>query len=79
MDKITVNLEWHEDAAVWVATSEDIWGLAAQSNDLETLKRKVLPMISDLIELNKVEVAKPSVPIHFIAHSTQLLRLENVA
>jgi hypothetical protein len=36
-------------------------------------------MIVDLIELNKVEVATPSVPIHFIAHSTQMLSLENVA
>jgi hypothetical protein len=79
MDKITVNVEWHEDAGLWVATSDDIWGLAAQSTDLDMLKKKVLPMIVDLIELNKVEVATPSVPIHFIAHSTQMLSLENVA
>jgi Domain of unknown function (DUF1902) len=79
MDKITVNVEWHEEAGLWIATSDDIWGLAAQSADLDLLKKKVLPMIADLIELNKVDVARSSVPVHFIAHSTQVLSLENVA
>ena len=79
MEKITVDIEWHEDDGIWVATSEDIWGLVAQASDLETLKRKVFPMIIDLIELNKVEIAGSSVPVHFVAHSTRMLSLENVA
>jgi Domain of unknown function (DUF1902) len=79
MEKITVNAEWHDAEGVWIATSDDIWGLAAQAPDLEKLKKKVLPMIADLIELNKVEIVGPSVPIHFVAHSTNILSLEDVA
>ncbi len=79
MDKITVNVEWHEAEGVWIATSNDIWGLGAQSVDLEMLKQKVLPMIADLIEFNKVNVAGPSVPVHFVAHSTTILEMNRVA
>ncbi len=79
MDKITVNVHWHDEPAVWVATSEDIWGLAAQAHDLETLQRKVMPMISDLIELNKVAIDGSTVQVHFVAHSTNVLELKHVA
>ena len=79
MEKITVNVEWHDEAGIWTATSDDIWGLAAQSPDLELLKQRVLPMIADLVELNKVAVSGPTIPIHFVAHSTRVLSLQHVA
>jgi Domain of unknown function (DUF1902) len=79
MKEITVNAEWYPDAGAWVATSEDIRGLVAQAPDLETLKRKVLPMIEDLVELNKVPIDFPDVPIHFISKETNALRLKSVA
>ena len=79
MKEITIQAEWHQDAGVWVATSNDIWGLAAQAADLDTLKVKVLPMIEDLIELNRVEVQGPDISVHFVFKSTQTLRLKSVA
>ena len=79
MKEITVQAEWHQDDKIWVATSEDIWGLAAQAPDLETLKSKVLPMIEDLIELNHVDVQGTDILVHFVAKSTKTLRLKSVA
>ena len=79
MKEITVQAEWHQDDKIWVATSEDIWGLAAQAPDLETLKSKVLPMIEDLIELNHVDVQGTDILVHFVEKSTKTLRLKSVA
>ena len=79
MKEITVQAEWHQDDKIWIATSEDIWGLAAQAPDLDTLKSKVLPMIEDLIELNRVDVQGTDIPVHFVAKSTKTLRLKSVA
>jgi Domain of unknown function (DUF1902) len=79
MKEINVTAEWHDEAKVWIATSEDIWGLAAQAADFETLRKKVLPMIEDLVELNKVPLEGVNIPIHFIAKSTSTLMLKSVA
>ena len=79
MKEITVNAEWHEDAKIWVATSDDVWGLAAQAADLESLRVKVLPMIADLVELNQVVLEGPDVPVHIVAKSTDTLHLKFVA
>ena len=79
MKEITVQAEWHQAEKIWIATSEDIWGLAAQAPDLDTLKSKVLPMIEDLIELNHVDVQGTDIPVHFVAKSTKTLRLKSVA
>jgi hypothetical protein len=79
MKEITVNAEWHEDAKIWIATSDDLWGLAAQAPDFETLRKKVLPMISDLIELNHIVFEGREIPVHFVGKSTSTLRLNAVA
>ena len=79
MKEITVQAEWHQDEQIWTAVSDDIWGLAAQAPNLDTLKSKVLPMIEDLTELNHVDVQGTDIPVHFVAKSTKTLRLKSVA
>ena len=79
MKEIIGHAEWHEEPKLWIATSDDIWGLAAQATEFELLRAKVLPMISDLIELNKVKVEGKLVTIHFVTESTDMLRLNAVA
>jgi Domain of unknown function (DUF1902) len=79
MDAITVNAEWHEKDNVWIATSDDIWGLAAQAPDLQALKLKVLPMIADLVELNSVPVSLREITVHFVARSSNILELTSAA
>ena len=45
---------WDADAKVWVATSEDVPGLATEAGDLEALLRKLEAMVPELLELNAI-------------------------
>lgn len=51
---IIVRAEWDEEASVWVATSNDIDGLAVEADTLEALKTKVTDAICDLVEMNGI-------------------------
>lgn len=75
---IIVRAEWDEEARVWVATSNDISGLAVEAGTLEEIKGKVENAISDLLELNGLEDLDGSlrnIPIHIMAE--QLGRVPN--
>lgn len=47
-----VNAEWDEEAAVWVASSEDVPGLATGADTFEGLIEKLKVVIPDLLEAN---------------------------
>ena len=51
-----IRAEWDEDAAVWVASSDDVPGLATEEATLEGLIRKLKVMIPELLEANGVNV-----------------------
>ena len=44
---------WDDEAAVWVATSEDVPGLALESGSFDALVEKVRFAIPELLELNR--------------------------
>lgn len=48
----TVDLLWDEEAAVWVATSEDVPGLVLESGSLAALLERVPMAASELLALN---------------------------
>ena len=50
--QIVVRATWDAEAQVWVATSDDIKGLAIEAATVELLEQKVVPAIQDLIDLN---------------------------
>ncbi len=64
---IIVRAAWDEEAGVWVATSNDIDGLAVEAETLEALEKKVLAAISDLLELNGIQSDLPEIPVHIMA------------
>ncbi len=47
-----VRAEWDEEAGVWVATSDDVPGLATEADTLEALSQKLAAMIPELLEAN---------------------------
>jgi Domain of unknown function (DUF1902) len=47
-----VDAVWDEDTAVWVATSEDVPGLATEATTIELLSQKLRDMIPDLLLSN---------------------------
>ena len=48
----TVRCTWDPEAAVWVATSDDVPGLATGADTLEALVDKLKAAIPDLLEAN---------------------------
>ena len=79
MNSIIVKAEWDSEASVWVAQSDDVPGLVAESSSLEKLRPKVLAMISDLIELNKMQVQLSEIPVHIVTHSLDRMIVTSAA
>ncbi|OHC70120.1 MAG: hypothetical protein A2045_16630 [Rhodocyclales bacterium GWA2_65_20] len=47
-----IRAEWDDEAGVWVATSDDVPGLATEADTLEALSAKLDVMIPDLLDAN---------------------------
>jgi len=52
MAEYKVDFIWDEEAAVWVATSEEIPGLVLESGSLDALMERVRYAIPELLTLN---------------------------
>lgn len=53
-----VNLQWDSDAAVWVATSEDVPGLVLESGSLDALAERLRSAVPELLALNGTDAAE---------------------
>jgi len=49
-----IRAEWDEEAKVWVATSDDVPGLATEAVTMEALTEKLKVMIPELLMANNV-------------------------
>lgn len=49
-----VQADWDAEAEVWVATSEDVPGLATEAPTVEALAEKLRVLIPELLEANGV-------------------------
>jgi len=52
MPEYTITLTWDGEAAVWIATSNDIPGLVLESGSLDALIERVRFAAPELLELN---------------------------
>lgn len=52
MSTYNVRAEWDEEASVWVASSEDVPGLATGAETVEALIEKLRVIIPELLEEN---------------------------
>ena len=50
-----VRAEWDEEVQVWVATSDDVPGLATEEENLEKLIVKLKVMIPELLAANQTD------------------------
>jgi predicted RNase H-like HicB family nuclease len=48
-----VHAQWDTEAKVWVATSGDVPGLAAEAATLDELSAKLDDMVPELLQLNE--------------------------
>ena len=74
--EITVFAHWDPDAKVWVATSEDVPGLATEAPTTETLFAKIEVMIPELLGLNNgADNDDPIVPVTLKYEEQRTLRI----
>lgn len=66
MAAFNVQAVWDDEARVWVATSDDVPGLATEADTIEALVVKLKMMIPELLEANGQPVAER---IPFALHS----------
>jgi len=74
---IIVRADWDDVAKVWVATSDDIDGLATEAATFDELRDKVLVMVAELMELNGLQSDLPEIPVHIMGQ--QIGRVQNPA
>lgn len=66
---ITVKALWDAEYKVWVATSEDVDGLFAQTDTFEEMLDIVPDLIADLLSFNGGRTAgMAEIPLEILAH-----------
>ncbi len=60
---IVIHADWDSDAAVWVATTQDLRGLVTEAESIEALRAKLPGMILDLLEESGVSDLPASIEI----------------
>ena len=61
-----IRAEWDPEAGVWVATSEDVPGLATEAETMEALSAKLDAMVPELLDANGYPEG-PEVPFEVLA------------
>jgi predicted RNase H-like HicB family nuclease len=54
VDIYHVQADWDPEAEVWVATSEDVPGLATEADTIEALMEKLQALVPELLTMNAV-------------------------
>ena len=67
-DRILVLATWDSDVNVWVASSEDVPGLAVEADSIPELTKILDEIIPDLLHLNKALRQTPHDPGHGAGH-----------
>ena len=68
-----VRAEWDEEAGVWVATSDDVPGLATEEENLEKLITKLKIMIPELLAAN-TENQDDNIPFEILTRRFEIAR-----
>lgn len=66
--QLNVDVTWNTEALVWVATSDNVPGLATEHHSFDALVEKLKVMIPELLEANG-QVLTEGTPIPFHIHS----------
>ncbi|MEJ5378535.1 MAG: DUF1902 domain-containing protein [bacterium] len=68
-----VRAEWDEEAMVWVATSDDVPGLATEAATMEALVDKLKVIIPELLVANNADF-EDEVPFEIITRRFEVAR-----
>ena len=67
-----VKMTWDDEAAVWIATSDDVPGLVMESGSIDALMERVRFAIPELLQLNNI-TSTESIPVIFRSERTEAL------
>ena len=71
-----ITADWDPEAEVWVATSDDLPGLATEAPTVEVLAEKLRIMIPELLEANELLPSRSgAVSFELTSHRQELVRL----
>uniref|UniRef100_B8HJN8 DUF1902 domain-containing protein n=1 Tax=Cyanothece sp. (strain PCC 7425 / ATCC 29141) TaxID=395961 RepID=B8HJN8_CYAP4 len=72
-----VDAFWDDEAAVWVATSEDVPGLATEADTIEALSQKLRTIIPDLLLSNNIILADytGAIAVQLTSHRQELIEV----
>lgn len=72
-----VDALWDNDTNVWVATSDDVPGLATEADTLEALSQKLRDMVPELLRLNHVIAVDyaGAIAIQLTSHRQELIEV----
>lgn len=73
-----IHAEWDDEAAVWVATSNDVPGLATEADTQEQLTAKLKVLIPELLEANGIS-AGVDVPFVLLTRPSADTALQELA
>ena len=71
-----IRAEWDDEARVWVATSDDVPGLATEAETVEGLIDKLRVMIPELLEANGTSM-EYEVPFEILTRRFEFAQREN--
>ncbi len=62
MTPLKINADWDNEVGVWVATSDDLEGLAIEAETIDALINRLKVVIPELLELNHPEMVGDELP-----------------
>jgi predicted RNase H-like HicB family nuclease len=68
-----IRAEWDAEAGVWVATSDDVPGLATEADTIEALSSKLESLVPELLEANGVQDGA-EVPFELLARKFSVVQ-----
>lgn len=68
-----IRAEWDDEAQVWVATSDDVPGLATEAATLEALSAKLEILVPELLDANSY-AADTEVPFELLARKFSVIQ-----
>ena len=72
---LQVQADWDPEAEVWVATSDDVPGLATESDTIESLADKLRTLIPELLEANHMSLGSEEIVFELTSHRQESVRL----
>lgn len=72
-----IRAEWDEESQVWVASSDDVPGLATEEESLEGLIEKLKIIVPELLEANGLDVSQ-ELPFELFTRRFEVTHRANV-